>query len=116
VYTTVPLRYLGVNRQAGYVEYEFHVGQNKTQDSRRVVLTIQSDVFASRELMLQEAPDLCYQKLLAELGRDTYQSSLESRIAVTADDIAAYRQSHPTPSGRIRPWKNRQTASAKSDS
>jgi hypothetical protein len=47
-------------------------------------------------LMVQEAPDLCYQKVLVDLGNESTGSLIGSRVPVTAIDIANYRELHPT--------------------
>jgi hypothetical protein len=88
------LKYLGVIPQTGYVEYGFRI-ENKDKDTRLVILEINSDVFRRNELMFQEGPDLCYQKVLADLGDETAESPIAERVPVTASDIARYRELHP---------------------
>lgn len=95
------LRYLGVTPQAGSFEYGFRI-EDKDKSIRQVVLTIESAIFAKRELMLQEAPDLCYQKVLLDLCNETADSRIRSRVPVTAMDVAHYRDSHPTTKTRAR--------------
>ncbi len=46
--------------------------------------------------MLQEGPDLCFQKVLADLDGETADSPMRARVSVTASDIAHYRDLHPT--------------------
>ena len=89
------LRYLGSIPQIGYIEYGFRITE-KDKDLRQVVLTIEDSFFQRKDLKFQEAPDLCYQKVLADLNDERPDSSLPAFIPVTALDIAHYRDLHPT--------------------
>jgi len=89
------LRYLGVMPQVGFVEYGFRI-ENKDKSVRQVILTIEDDLFRKHDLKFQEAPDLCYQKVLMDLEVEQADSSIPLSMAVTALDIAHYRDSHPT--------------------
>jgi hypothetical protein len=89
------LRYLGVIPQLGFVEYGFRI-ENKDKSFRQVILTIADDFFRKKDLQLQEAPDLCYQKVLVELGIETADACIPLSLPVTALDIANYRGIHPT--------------------
>jgi hypothetical protein len=89
------LRYLGVMPQVGYVEYGFRI-ENKDKSVRQVVVTIEDDFFRKNDLKLQEAPDLCYQKVLMDLDDETVDACMPFRVPVTALDIAHYRDLHPT--------------------
>ena len=89
------LKYLGVIPQAGYTEYGFRVTE-KDKSFRQVVLTIQDDFFRRNDLKLQEAPDLCYQKVLMDLNNERPDSGFPAFVPVTALDIAHYRDLHPT--------------------
>ena len=93
------LRYIGVIPQMEYVEYGFRI-EDKDKDPRLVVLTIESGFFKRYDLMFQEAPDLCYQKLLGEIRNETAELPVSPRFSVTASDIAHYRESHPTAKSR----------------
>ena len=89
------LKFLGVIPQIGYVEYGFQI-EDENKSLRLVVLTIEDPFFQKNDLKLQEAPDLCYQKILANLEEESIDSRIPSRIPVTALDIANYRDAHPT--------------------
>ena len=91
------LRYLGVIPRVGYVEYGFQI-EDEGKKFRLVVLTIEDAFFQENHLKLQEAPDLCYQKILISLGEETEtgDSHIPSRMPITASDIAHYRDMHPT--------------------
>lgn len=90
------LRYLGVIPQVGYVEYGFRI-ENKDKSVRQIVLTIEDDFFRKNDLKPQEAPDLCYQKVLMDLDDEKADSQVPFCVLpVTALDIAHYRDLHPT--------------------
>ena len=88
------LKFLGVIPRVGYVEYGFRI-EDEDKKFRLVVLTIEDVFFQKNELKLQEAPDLCYQKILMDLGEETSSSPISSRIPITSMDIAQYRDMHP---------------------
>jgi hypothetical protein len=89
------LRYLGVMPQVGFVEYGFRI-ENKDKSYRQVVLTVADDFFLRKDLKPQEAPDLCYQKILRELEFEKTDAILPFTASVTALDVAQYRDLHPT--------------------
>ena len=93
------LRYLGVIPQQGHIEYGFRI-EDKDKNVRLVVLEIEDCVFERKDLLFQEAPDLCYQKMLWDLGNETMDSPIDDRIPVTDSDIARYRESHPIAKSR----------------
>ena len=99
------LRYMGVFPQEGHREYRFHL-ESEGAKEREVCLTIDDDLFVTARLMFQEAPDLCYQKLLAEVCDETRAAPILSRAAVTATDIQLYRESHPTAKVRKSPVRS----------
>lgn len=99
------LRYLGVIPQAERREYRFQV-EDKDKNLRLVVVTIENSAFRNRQLMFQEGPDLCYQKLLAALGSESQEAPIRSNMPVTESDIAFYRESHP-PAGSRKPARRR---------
>ena len=93
------LRYLGVIPQAGYIEYGFRIAE-KDKSDRQVVLTIEDAFFQRNDLKFQEAPDLCYQKVLMDLTNERPDSGIPDCAPVTALDIAHYRDLHPTAKSR----------------
>ena len=103
------LRYLGVLPQSGFVEYGFRI-ESKDQGVRQVVLTIANAVFQNNDLKIQEAPDLCYQKVLTGLDSEKTKSRIPSRMPVTAVDIAHYREMHPTTKLRKSIYRGPKTA------
>lgn len=95
------LRFLGVVPQSGYTEYGFHI-ENEDKSHRRVILTIQNTLFRKNDFKRQEAPDLCYQKVLSDLESETGDSRIPARMAITAEDILQYRDQHPNAKNRKR--------------
>ena len=93
------LRYLGVIPQVGYIEYGFRI-EEKDKTVRQVVMTIEDAFFQRNDLKFQEAPDLCYQKVLMGLNNERPDLGILSCIPVTALDIAHYRDLHPTAKSR----------------
>jgi hypothetical protein len=96
------LRYLGTISKSEHLEYGFQI-ENPDKTVRLFVLTIAKSVFLTRQLMVQEAPDLCYQKVLAFL-RDGTAGPAEDCISVSESDIANYRTFHPNVKAA---WKSR---------
>ena len=88
------LRYIGVIPQTECLEYGFRI-EDKDKEPRLVVMVIESDFFKKYALKFQEAPDLCYQKLLADLKNETAELPINPRLSITASDIADYRELHP---------------------
>jgi hypothetical protein len=101
---TMNLRYIGVIPQTECLEYGFRI-EDKDKDPPLVVLMIESGFFKKFELMFQEAPDLCYQKLLADLRNETAELPISPRLSVTESDIAHYRELHPI--GKSSKLRNR---------
>jgi len=91
---TTHLRYIGVISQAECLEYGFRI-EDKDKEPRLVVMRIESGHFKKYALMFQEAPDLCYQKLLADLKSETADLPVGARLSVTESDITHYRELHP---------------------
>ncbi len=93
------LRYLGVIPQSDCTEYGFRI-ENEDKSYRLVVLTIKNALFRGSNLKFQEAPDLCYQKILTDLDKETRDCPLPARVPITAEDILQYRDLHPTSKSR----------------
>jgi hypothetical protein len=93
------LRYMGMLPQIGHREYRFRI-EAVDQSLRNVALTIDDAIFRNHLLMFQEAPDLCYQKMLADYERETTDAPIRSRATVTEAEVASYRDSHPI--GKVR--------------
>jgi hypothetical protein len=93
------LRYIGMLSRIEYREYRFFI-EDRDKGGRPVVLTIDNGFFLNHLLMFQEAPDLCYQKMLSDLLSETKDTPIRGRSQVTAADIESYREAHPTTRSR----------------
>jgi hypothetical protein len=92
------LRYLGRIPQLGHSEYGFHI-ENEDKSIRMLILTIADSFFLTKQLMLQEAPDLCYQKVITDLNGEN-ADLVEDLVLITESDIAKYRAFHPNTAAR----------------
>ena len=61
----------------------------------RYTLWIEQSAFSSRNALLQDGPEICYQKLLRELSDGELQGS--EGMAVTESDLASYKETHARP-------------------
>jgi hypothetical protein len=93
MYHLPQLSYLGVIPKPGNSEYGFRI-VNEDKTARLLILIIENSMFLTKELLVQEAPDLCYQKVLADLKREI-PSLVEDSVLVTKSDLLDYRASHP---------------------
>ena len=75
------LRYLGKISKPEHSEYGFRV-EYENKSVRLLVLTIANSIFLTNLLMVQEAPDLCYQKVLTEkrLRKEEFIKHWDSRV------------------------------------
>jgi hypothetical protein len=88
------LRYLGRISRLEHSEYGFRI-ENEDRSVRLLILTIANSVFLTKQLMVQEAPDLCYQMVLMELKSEAITNQTRELILVTGSDIEEYRSFHP---------------------
>lgn len=87
------LRYLGKVARPENSEYGFHI-EREDKSIRLLVLSIANSLFLTHQLMVQEAPDLCYQKALADLNSEA-TDPMKELISITGLDIEQYRAIHP---------------------
>jgi hypothetical protein len=87
------VQYLGFQNIDGRREYLLQA--QRGDEERRYRVWIELAAFAKRQALLQEGPDICYQKLLHELTGPGLQGP--EGIGVTEADLAAYRESHSSP-------------------
>jgi hypothetical protein len=97
------LSYLGTIPQPDYSEYGFRI-TNEDKTDRLLILTIANSVFLTKQLMVQEAPDLCYQKVMADIRSDI-PTLVEDSAVVTESDLVDYRASHPNSSSKRRSFR-----------
>ena len=87
------LTYLGKISKPEHSEYGFKI-EDEDKSIRLLVLTIENSFFLTKQLMVQEAPDLCYQKVLADL-RSEAPHQMNGVVLITGADIEKYRAFHP---------------------
>jgi hypothetical protein len=87
------VQYLGFNDVQGRREYVLSAQQGA--EARRYTVWIELTAFAGHRALLQDGPDICYQKLLRELAGSELRGC--ERIGVTEGDLAAYRETHTPP-------------------
>jgi hypothetical protein len=87
------LQYLGKISKPENSEYGFRV-EYENKSVRLLVLTIANSVFLTNLLMVQEAPDLCYQKVLTDLKSEA-ADQIQDLTLITGSDIEYYRTIHP---------------------
>lgn len=88
------LRYMGMLPNIEHREYRFQI-EAEDKSLRNVALKIDNAIFRNNLLMFQEAPDLCYQKMLMDCANETASAPICSQAVVTEDEVATYRNSHP---------------------
>jgi hypothetical protein len=103
MYHLPQLSYLGVISKQEHSEYGFRI-INDDKTDRLLIVTITNSVFLTKQLMIQEAPDLCYQKVLADL-RSEIPALVEDSVVVTESDLVQYRASHPNISLKRRSFR-----------
>jgi hypothetical protein len=90
----IAIRYLGFHEVQGRREYALQA--RRGEQARRYTVWIELTAFSGRHALLQDGPDICYQKLLHELVGSDLQGCCDG-FAVTEDDLAAYRETHFRP-------------------
>jgi hypothetical protein len=88
--TAVVVQYLGFQDAPGRREYGIRV--RRGDQDRQYTLWIAQASFAQRHALLQDGPDICYQKLLRALADPELPAA--DCIAVTDGDLADYRETH----------------------
>jgi hypothetical protein len=92
----IAIQYLGFQDVKGRRQYALRA--QRGDQARRYTVWIELSAFSDHQALLQNGPDICYQKLLRELGGSELQAS--DGIGVTEGDLAAYRETHPLPARR----------------
>ena len=90
------LEYLGFHNETDRREYLLRARFG--EDVREYTVSIALAAFASRRALLQDGPDICFQKLWRELAVVELKGA--ARMAVTDDDLASYREAHAVPARR----------------
>jgi hypothetical protein len=89
----VAIRYLGFKDVEGRREFTLNV--QRGDQVRRYAVWIELAAFSTRKALLQDGPDICYQKLLREVAGSELTGPDD--IEVTEGDLAAYRENHAAP-------------------
>jgi len=75
-------------------EYTFTV-RIAGEEPHSFTLTIPNEAFDARRVRFQDAPDICSRRLLQELTAASNRPP-KDHFRVSDDDLATYRESHPT--------------------
>jgi len=90
------LEYLGFRNARGRREYLLRAQWGP--QARDYTVWIAYTAFADHQALLQDGPDICYQKLRRELA-DSEVSGLPC-VGVTESDLTLYRETHASPTRR----------------
>ena len=90
------LEYLGFRNAPGRREYVLRAQSGSK--AREYTVWIAHTAFAMRQALLQDGPDICYQKLRRELAES--ELSGVACVGVTESDLADYREAHAPPTRR----------------
>src|SRR5262245_50334999 len=89
----ISLEYVGFYNAPTRREYRFRARSGS--EEREYTIWIAHTAFAARHALLQDGPDICYQKLqrhMTELGLADWTDA-----GVTDSDLASYREAHGPP-------------------
>jgi hypothetical protein len=89
----IAIQYQGFQDAPGRREYALDA--QRGDQRRRYTVWIEQAAFAARRALLQDGPDICYQKLLREVA--TSQLEGADCMGVTDGELAAYRDAHARP-------------------
>lgn len=96
---SVQVQYVGFEAKAVAREYTLRVRQ-AAEEWRDFTVTIPHEAFLSRRARYQDAPEICFLKLLRELAAHANHPP-SSRLSVTDAELEDYRQAHaPKPPQR----------------
>jgi hypothetical protein len=91
------VQYLGFQAKQLVREYAFQVRQASAE--RTFTLSIANDAFLSHLARYQDGPDICAQRLQAELATHANHPS-ETEYAITSAELDSYRTSRAVRSSR----------------
>ena len=91
----IAIQYVGFQDVGDRREYRFDVRRGEM--ARRYTVWIELAAFSRRQALLQDGPDICYQKLVRDVASSQMQGP--DAMGATENDLAAYRETH-TPPGR----------------
>ena len=90
----IAIQYQGFQDVRDRREYRFDA--RRGEQARRYTVWIELAAFSGRQALLQDGPDICYQKLARDMAGVEFQGP--DGIQVTDSDLAAYRETHAVPS------------------
>lgn len=85
----INIRYLGFQDVDGFRRYTLQAQRGPVV--QRYTVSIELAAFSKKQALLQDGPDICYQKL-RELSADELHPGGD--VEVTEADLAAYRETH----------------------
>jgi len=89
----VQIQYLGFQTKPRGRDYTYLVIDPKSEN-RQFTFTISNQAFAEGRVPYQDAADLCYQKLLRNLGLETARQPLPRHLKLSDGDLDDYRAKH----------------------
>ena len=87
------IQYAGFQVQPYGRDYSYYVFDPPAA-SRHFILTISHQAFAERQILYQDAADLCYQILQRALLAETGERPLWPHCTVSDQELDAYRATH----------------------
>ncbi len=103
------LMYTGFALVPGGREYSFSLARHETP-VRMFTVVVKDAAFAPGLLRYQDAPGLCYDRLLAALSAEENEAPISSHQLVTASDVGEYQANRKEKS---RKWTDEQRLQAK---
>lgn len=97
--SSIIVQYIGFQVKPLTREYTFNV--RGAGEDREFTLNIANEAFVSHRASYQDAPDICSQRLQAELAAHS-NHPLETQYAISSAELDTYRESR-SPKG-VKPW------------
>ena len=89
----ITIRYLGFKDVDGRRQYALQA--QRGLETSQYTVSIELAAFSKKQALLQDGPDICYQKLLREVAGSELTGPED--IEVTEGDLLAYRENHAAP-------------------
>jgi hypothetical protein len=85
----ITIRYLGFKDVDGRREYSLQA--QRGMETSRYTVSIEMAAFSKKQALLQDGPDICYQKLRELSALELHPGG---EVEVTEEELAAYRETH----------------------
>ena len=85
----INIRYLGFKDVDGCRQYTLQA--QRGLETNRYTVSIELAAFSKKQALLQDGPDICYQKLRELSALELHPGG---DVEVTAEELAAYRETH----------------------